>query len=264
MKILAIIGSFRKNGNTSNVISIIKDEIAKLTQENDDVFDFEKVFLSDYEINQCRGCRKCYHSGMEACPLNDDMVELKNKIMESDVIIFASPVYINHVSGALKVFIDRLVHLCHIPQVYDKIAQIIITTHKSGIKNAMKTIFDACVAWGMHILGENGFAMEDSSIEEIKNNYHEDIIKVSKKIFQAVEKKYYLNPTLPQLVAFNIHKHYKANPKTAHEWPEEYEYWKSRGWNDPKTDFFMKHNASSLKILFARLISKIICLRMGD
>ena len=264
MKVLAIISSHRKNGNTSKVISILKEEIDKISLKNNKKTKFEILFLSDYEIKQCQGCRTCYHIGIMACPLKDDMVELKTKIANSDTIVFASPVYLNHVSGSMKVFLDRLVHLCHKPEVYDKYAQIIITTHKSGIKNAIRTVYDACVAWGMHVLGGKGFPMEDSSISTIKGNYHKEIKEISKKLFQAHTNNFNLNPTLPQLVAFNIHKYYRGNPEAAKEWPEEYEFWKSRGWTDPKTRFFMHHKASSLKILFARIIAKIICLRMGD
>ena len=264
MKILAIISSFRKNGNTSNVISLINENILSLSTDLRNIVDFEKIFLSDYEIKQCKGCRKCYHKGMEVCPLNDDMMELKNKIIESDVIIFASPVYINHINGTMKIFIDRLVHLCHKPEVYDKIAQVIITTHKSGVKNAIRTISDACNAWGMHLLDCKGFPMEDSTPSTIKRIYHKDLMNVSKRIFESIVKKEYMNPTLAQLVTFNIHKYYKANPKTANAWPEEYEYWKRKGWTDPKMSFFIKHQSNFLKVVFAKLISKIICLRMGD
>lgn len=264
MKILALISSHRKKGNTSHVVSLIKEHIEQLSSKNGEFAQFETLFLSDYTIKRCTGCRSCYHSGLEACPLKDDVPTIKLKMKKADAIIFAGPVYINALNATMKGLIDRLVHLCHMPEMYDTCALIIITTHKSGIKHATKTVYYACTAWGMHLLHSKGFPMKDSSKKEIDALYHKDIVTLAEKVYYGVRKKKYENPSLSQLVVFNIHKHYKGNVKFADVYPHEFAYWKKKGWTDPKKTFFIEHRAHFLKVRFAKVISRIICLKFGD
>ena len=44
----------------------------------------------------------------EKCFQNDDMTNLIEKVLSSDVIVFATPVYFYTMSAQMKVFIDRL------------------------------------------------------------------------------------------------------------------------------------------------------------
>jgi multimeric flavodoxin WrbA len=264
MKILALISSHRKKGNTSTVVTLIKEHMEHLASKDNDFIQFETLFLSDYTIKHCTGCRSCYHRGLDACPLKDDMPQIKLKIKNADAIIFAGPVYINAVNATMKGLIDRLVHLCHLPELFDTCALIIITTHKSGIRHAIRTVYYACTAWGIHILGSKGFPMEDSSREEIDTMYHKDIVTLAEKLYFGVKKKKYLYPSLAQLVVFNIHKHYKGDPAFADDHPHEYEYWKKKGWINPQKTFFIEHRANFLKVGLAKIISRIICLRFGD
>lgn len=62
----AIIGSARK-GATYQAVWEFAQNI-----ELHDAIDFEYVFLSDYNLEFCRGCKLCFDRGEEHCPLKDD------------------------------------------------------------------------------------------------------------------------------------------------------------------------------------------------
>lgn len=264
MNILAIISSHRKNHNTANVITLIKRQIEELSLKNNGKSVFEILYLSDYKINECIGCRACYHSGLNNCPLKDDMIHLKAKFKEATVVIFASPVYINSISGTMKVFIDRLVHLCHHLEAFDKYALLIVTTNKSGINHTLKTLFYATTAWGMRLIAQRGFPMSDSRIEEIDKHYHKKILELSQKIYKAILHNLILKPTLAQLVVFNIHKYFKGNIKFADKNPSEYEYFRKMGWSEPQTTYFIKTKVNIFKLLLAQGIANFIILCYGD
>jgi len=101
MKILALIGSPRKAGNTD----ILVEEILKGCQIKGHAS--EKLYLYDYDIAPCIDCRAC-KKGDLVCPLYDGMQEIYPKMEEADLIIFGTPLYWYGCSGKMKLLIDRM------------------------------------------------------------------------------------------------------------------------------------------------------------
>jgi len=99
IKVLGIVGSPRKGGNTD----IIIDEILKGAKKNG--ANTEKILLSDLTINPCDGCNVCFKTG--ECKHKDDFTVLKDKLNESEVWIIGTPVYWWGPTAILKAFIDR-------------------------------------------------------------------------------------------------------------------------------------------------------------
>lgn len=69
----------------------------------------ENVFLAKKEINPCRGCFSCWLKTPGECVIKDDMAELLKKFAGSDVVVFATPLYVDNVTGIMKNFMDRLI-----------------------------------------------------------------------------------------------------------------------------------------------------------
>ena len=86
----------------------------------------EIVVLSDYAIGVCRGCKVCFARGEDHCPLKDDRDAIIGKMSASDAVVFASPNYSWHVSGVMKVFLDRLGFAFHRPQFHGKTSSAIV------------------------------------------------------------------------------------------------------------------------------------------
>jgi len=101
MKILALIGSPRKGGNTDILVEQI------LQGSKTKRYTSEKLYLYDYEISPCIDCRN-YKKGDLVCTVNDGMQEIYPKIQEAALIIFGTPLYWFGPSGKMKLLMDRM------------------------------------------------------------------------------------------------------------------------------------------------------------
>lgn len=99
MKVMAIVGSRRKNGNTS---VLVKESLKPFSEKG---IDTELIFLGDLDYQGCNGCNRCKDSFR--CVINDDMQEIYTKMFESDGIILGSPTYFYNVTALVKAFIER-------------------------------------------------------------------------------------------------------------------------------------------------------------
>ena len=71
----------------------------------------EVVHLAGLKIGHCLGCFHCWEKEPGVCVLKDDMGGQLRKVAASDLAVFATPLYIDNVSGMTKVFMDRLTPL---------------------------------------------------------------------------------------------------------------------------------------------------------
>ncbi|MHA1275105.1 MAG: flavodoxin family protein [Promethearchaeota archaeon] len=102
MKAIGIIGSPRKDGNSSYLLKKVLSQI-------EDVFDTEIIYLRDLNINPCNECYYCTKE--ESCIIEDDMQEIYNKLKATDVLIITSPVFMGGVTSRLRAFMERTWHL---------------------------------------------------------------------------------------------------------------------------------------------------------
>ncbi len=101
MKVVAINGSPRANGNTSLLIK----EIFK-TLEAEGV-ETELFQLGGKQVHGCTACGKCREAKDGKCHIKNDVINLCiEKMIEADAIILGSPVYFSNVTSELKALID--------------------------------------------------------------------------------------------------------------------------------------------------------------
>jgi multimeric flavodoxin WrbA len=130
-KILGVIGSPRKRGNTHILVSRILDG-AKAEGA-----DTEILFLNDLDIRECDGCHSCWKG--RQCSKKDDMNIIYPKIIESNIIIFGTPVYWYGPTALMKCFIDRFVYFnCpgNRPKIKGKAAVLAVPFEEDNIKTA--------------------------------------------------------------------------------------------------------------------------------
>jgi NAD(P)H-dependent FMN reductase len=120
MKVLAIMGSPRKNGTGTKVVR----EIERKLKEKGNV-EIEVLHLSDLDLRSCQGCFNCIRSGEDRCPLKDDRTKVEHMIEAADGIILVSPGYVQNVSGLMKNFMDRMAYTNHRPRFFGKKVMIV-------------------------------------------------------------------------------------------------------------------------------------------
>jgi NAD(P)H-dependent FMN reductase len=100
MYILAVNGSPRRRGNTT----LLVQELLRGAQEAGAAA--EELIAEDLQLKYCKGCLRC--NVLKRCSISgDDWEALTRKIVQADVLVFASPIYFHHVTASLKKVIDR-------------------------------------------------------------------------------------------------------------------------------------------------------------
>ncbi|VEN73773.1 Iron-sulfur protein [Candidatus Desulfarcum epimagneticum] len=69
----------------------------------------ETVFLAGRDIENCRACVSCWTRTPGKCAVKDDMAPLLEDFVRSDIAVLATPVYVHHVNGVMKTFLDRMI-----------------------------------------------------------------------------------------------------------------------------------------------------------
>ena len=98
-KVLVIGTSFRKDGNSNR----LAQEFAKGAKEAGNEVDIEYLF--DKKINFCKGCLACQR--LMHCVIDDDANAIAEKMKNSDIIAFATPIYFYEMCGQMKTLLDR-------------------------------------------------------------------------------------------------------------------------------------------------------------
>ena len=99
MKILVLQGSPNTNGSTA----MLSREFAAGAREAG--HDVDIVDLAALDIAPCTGCVACGYGG--PCALYDDFDELREQILASDMLVFATPLYYYGMTAQLKAVVDR-------------------------------------------------------------------------------------------------------------------------------------------------------------
>ena len=153
-KIIVVLGSPRKNGNSA---TLARQVIAGAEASGAEV---ESFYLHDMDIRPCRACDACQEDIDKNCVMDDDMQILYPKVRAADVIVIASPIYWFTVSAQTKLFIDRCYALGG-PQGYaleGKQIGIVLAygdsdPYNSGAVNAIRTFQDAFNFVGAELAG---------------------------------------------------------------------------------------------------------------
>ena len=99
MKIVVLMGSPNRNGSTGILVESFKRG-AEETGHSVEVMDVCHAY-----IHPCIGCVKCGYEG--PCVQKDDVEMIRKKLLASDMVVFATPLYYYGMSAQLKTVVDR-------------------------------------------------------------------------------------------------------------------------------------------------------------
>lgn len=221
MKITIIHGQNHK-GSTYHIAKILADKLGGEIKE----------FFLPKDFNQfCIGCTTCIMKDEKMCPHYEMLKPLTDAIDEADVLIFASPVYVFHVTGPMKAFLDHYAYrwMLHRPEksMFNKQAVCISTAAGGGMRSTNKDIADSLFYWGIAKTYRFGMAVAATSFENVSENKKE---KIERKM-SALAKKIsihegHVKPGIKtKALFFFIHLMQRNGLSKA-----DSEYWKKQGW----------------------------------
>jgi len=109
MKVLALNSSARSRGESKTEL-MLNHLVNGMREAGADV---ETVNLREKNIKNCVGCFTCMTKTPGKCVLKDDMTQdLFPRWLESDLVIYATPLFHHTVNATMKTFIERTWPIC--------------------------------------------------------------------------------------------------------------------------------------------------------
>jgi multimeric flavodoxin WrbA len=251
MKVLTIMGSPKKKGNTYELTKKVEKQIKQLGE-----VEFEYVFLKDLDLKSCLGCGVCFDKGEKLCPLKDDRVMLEEKMQNADGVIFTSPNYVFNVSGLMKNFIDRFAYVCHRPRFF-KNAMVLTTSGVGGTRFTLMSLSTAPKIWGFNVVHSFGIVKNGDPNSDLSTPEE----KVNKMVYKAAKKFYNtLSTDKPKPSFFNMATFLFAKKNFRKVDPEsfDYQYWKNHGWLEKNADYYYDPETNFVRKALTRLFSKFM------
>ena len=252
-KVIAFVGSNRKQGT----YEAVRQFGEKLTSRAD--IDFEIVFLKEYRMEYCRGCKLCFDRGEEHCPVKGDRDRLLAKINESDGVIFAAPNYAFQIPAVMKNVLDHLAFIFHRPRFFGKTFTSIVTQGFFGGRPIEKYLRNmgqnlgcraakGCVLQGLSPLSEAARRRNERAID-----------RCAARFLRTLQRPAYPAPSLFRLMMFRISRARLQHFGAVYY---DYDYYQEKGWFS--SDYYyetsmglFKKAAGRLFDLFGRWIAKI-------
>jgi multimeric flavodoxin WrbA len=220
MKILAIHGSPRTiRSTTRRLAGLVLEGAAETGSET------EMIDLAEYRITPCTACEACSFTG--TCVFGDDVPALLTRMQEADAIIFGSPVYIDNISGQMKVFFDRLADAIHYQALAGKFGCAVATTHESGGDDAVAYLNHVLNYLGIVSVG--GLSVATAGRAEAVEEAGPAARSLGRNLAAAVRSGF-SDPAQEAIIADN-RSYFRAIVEENRDFrTDEYERWLRMGW----------------------------------
>ena len=232
MKITVINGT-EKHGVTYRMKEIF------LEQFRDDA-EITEYYLPKDGPGFCMGCTACFRTKQDLCKDAETVQKIEKSLLEADLLVFTSPAYVFHTTGAMKAMLDHFGYrwMPHRPakEMFGKRAVIITQCLGAGARSTAKDIKDSLSWWGVSSIRVVSFKL----MSEIDWN------KIDEKKKASFQKK--LNSVAEKMHAIDYNRPAHTNLATKAKFyvvrmlqtglgkqdPEytDYKYWKENGWID--------------------------------
>ena len=159
MKILGIVGSERKGGNTE---ILVKEALASAERAGAQT---EIVSVAGRNIAPCDGCGSCRKTG--ACHIHDDMDAIFKQLEAAHGIVFGSPVYFGGVSAQMKAIMDRTYLFLKDKRLKGKAAAPVLAVRRVGAGQTRSMLYGYFMSHGMvPVRGAIGYGRERGEVTQ--------------------------------------------------------------------------------------------------
>ncbi len=188
MKVIGIVGSPRKNGNTEAAVNHALNAIAE------EGIEVELIRLAGLDIRPCTACMLCAKE--ERCSIDDDLFPLYLRVKAADGIILSSPVYYGSATALVKAFIERAGFIGHRNgnPFQGKVGGSIVVARRAGQNftfaqlnfwfGILGMVVPGSTYWNIGVGGEKGEIANDKEGMETFWNFGKNMAAVIKKLKQ--------------------------------------------------------------------------------
>lgn len=154
MKVLAINGSARKNGNTAILIDHVLAPLRAAGVET------EVVSFAGEAILPCKACFACGGKG-NCVHRTDRFREVFEKLKTADAILLASPTYSANISANMQAFLERAAVVCDMNAglLKHKIGACVAAARRGGALHAIDAMHHFFLNHEMFVVGSTYWNM---------------------------------------------------------------------------------------------------------
>lgn len=232
MKITAIYGT----SHQGITVGMARDLISKLPDAQ-----VREFFLPRDFDHFCTGCCACFAGEAPVCVQAQSALDpIWAAMADCDVLILASPVYVYHVTGAMKAFLDHLGShwLVHRPDVSfgKKTAVLLTAAAGSGMKQTLGDLRDSCNWLGVGRVCSFGARVMALRPGELTDKTRAMLDGAMTRLAARVQKNAGRGPRIGVRARFFLSKTFMGGGIA----PADHVYWREQGWMDGRVKPYAK------------------------
>ena len=224
------------------------------TEKHGTTYQMKEIFLAPFrgraEItefflprdcpNFCAGCTVCFRENETRCKDARYIQAIEKAMLEADLLVFASPAYVFHATGAMKAMLDHFGYrwMPHRPAkaMFGKRAVVITQCLGAGGKPAAKDIRDSLSWWGVSAIRVYTFRlMGDIVWNQLPDKKRAAITKKLNRASEKALKTDYGKPARAGMLTkckFLAARMVQKSVGKTHPDSADHRYWKANGWLD--------------------------------
>lgn len=211
----------------------MKESFLELLHDGNEIKEF---YLPKDLPHFCCGCKRCFLKSEQLCPHAEYVIPIWDAMLDSDLLVFASPVYALRTTAQMKTLLDHLcVHwMVHRPddRMFGKKA--VILTNAIGIFNggAQKDIATSLMWLGVSDIKKLGVGLMEGVIwNELSDKRRNIIIGKVKKLAKRYQHPYKSHKGIKIGLLFSITKKmHQIFTKKEETLSVDNQYWVDKGW----------------------------------
>ena len=222
MKITAIYGT----EHVGSTVELARMAISQLQPES-----VTEFFLPRDFDHYCSGCGACFTSATPCCVQAKAQIEpILQAIEQADILIFASPVYVYHVTGAMKSFLDHMGcrWMVHRPNgaMFQKRALLLTTAAGGGMRSTLKDLKDNMNFWGVGRIVCYGKAIRALYWKNVSPQMRATLARDISKVCDKLQVERPVKPGLTVRLLFRFFQKLQSRMQN----PTDIAYWQAQGW----------------------------------
>lgn len=231
---------------------MMKIAVFNATEKHGVTYRLKEIFLEPFrdeaEITEfylpkdcpsfCAGCTVCFRGDENKCKDAQYTQKIQKALLEADLLVFASPAYVFHTTGAMKTMLDHFGYrwMPHRPakEMFSKRAVIITQCLGAGDKSTAKDIKDSLSWWGVSFIKEYRFKLMSEidwdKINEKKKNKMSSKLTAAAKKFKNIDYNKSPHTNITTKIKFYMVRMLQTDLGKKNPEYTDFKYWKENGW----------------------------------